>query len=82
MCRAGQNTRGSLTRSTRVQLGSARFNFFTSWARSLARCFNEPTRASSQAAHELKQAETYQSTTMNPEDNDADLEVYTYSIDM
>ena len=60
----------------------ARFNFFTSWARSLARCFNEPTRASSRAAHELKQAETYQSTTMNPEDNDADLEVYTYSIDM
>ena len=59
----------------RLVSGSARFNFFTSWARSLARCFNEP-------AHELKQAEAYQPTTMNPEDDDANLEVYTYSIGM
>ena len=39
-------------------------------------------RASSRAAHELKRAEAYQPTTMNPEDDDADLEVYTYSINM
>ena len=40
--RAGQNTRGSSTRSTRLDLVC--FNFFTSWAESLARYFNEPAR--------------------------------------
>ena len=63
-------------------LGSARFNFFMSWARNLALYFNKPARASARAAHELKQAEAYQPTTMNLEDDDADLEVYTYSIDI
>ena len=58
-----------------AQLDSAHFNFFTSWARSLARYFNEPAR-------ELKWAEAYQPMTINPEDDDADLEVYTYSIGM
>jgi len=82
MCRAGQNTRSSPIRSTRVQLGSARFNFFTSWVRNLARCFNKPAQASSRAAHELKRAEACQPTTMNPEDDGADLQVYTYSMDM
>ena len=53
-----------------------------SWAESLARCFNEPAWASLRAAYELKRAEAYQLTTMNPEDNDADIEVYIYSIDM
>ena len=66
----------------RLVVGSARFIFFTSWAGSLARCFNEPARASLRAAHEIKQAMAYQPTTMNLEDDDADLEVYTYSIDM
>ena len=33
-------------------------------------------------AHELKRAVAYHSITMNPEDNDADLEMYTYSIGM
>ena len=33
-------------------------------------------------AHELNWVEAYQPTTMNPEDDDADLEVYTYSIGM
>jgi len=82
MNRAGQNTRDSPTRSTRGRISSARFNFFMSWAGSLARYFNEPAQASSRAAHELKWAEAYQLTTMNPEDNDANLEIYTYSIDM
>ena len=65
-----------------ARLDSARFNLFMSWAGSLARYFNEPAQASSRAAHELKQAKAYQPTTMNPEDDDVDLEVYTYSIDM
>ena len=46
-----------------------------SWAGSLARCFNEPAR-------ELKRAEAYQPTTMNPENDEAELKVYTYSIDI
>ena len=33
-------------------------------------------------AHELKRAKAYQPTTMKPEDDDADLEVYTNSIGM
>ena len=42
-----------------ARLDSARFNFFTSRAESLARYFNEPARVSLRAAHELKQAEDY-----------------------
>ena len=58
-----------------ARLDSVRFNFFTCWIESLARYFNEP-------AHELKRAEAYHPTTINPEDDDVDLEVYTYSIGM
>ena len=70
--------------STRVLLDSTRLvlTFFMTWAGNLARCFNKSARASSRAAYELKRAKAYQPTTINPEDDDADLEVYTYFIDI
>ena len=45
--KAGRNTRGSITRSTRLVSSSARFNFVASQASILARFSNEPARVSS-----------------------------------
>jgi hypothetical protein len=47
LVRAGRNTRGSITRSTRLVSSSTRFNFVASQASILARFSNEPARVSS-----------------------------------
>jgi hypothetical protein len=47
------NTCGSLARSVRGRLGTARLKFFTSWADILARFVNESARFVNELAHEL-----------------------------
>ena len=58
-----------------ARLDSAHFNFFMSWTGSLARYFNKPAR-------ELLTSWGLSAYDHNPEDYDANLEVYTYSIGM